>query len=439
MDRLKFFLMNLLFRPVYEEGDILVCYASQTGTAKNLAEQAGNIIRSQGMTASVSSLADLKPTDLERFKQVLMLVSTCGEGEIPDNGVAFYDQLQQLPTLNARVALFALGDKAYAKFCEAGHLFHKELINQGASFEEDLVLVDGNPVEPMQVWLQDKLSINSAAATIEETSKELTLELVERKQLGKECGETGEGNIAYRLLFKIHEETAFQYQAGDLLGLIPPGDNRERLYSISSGPSVRENHVELCVGLLSYQQDGQTVYGACSRYLTSDLEPGTQLKAQWKAGGGLTLPATEDPMIMVATGAGIAPMMCLLQERLHRKHTGENWLLFGNRKSSADFYYQDELEAMLEQGQLTHLETAFSRDSEAKVYVQDVLGQQRERLAEWLLDRNAKLYVCGRKDLRDAILGQARQALAERGLSSEDITLKLEAMERDQQICFELF
>ena len=436
MNRLKYFLMNLIFSPVYDDGDILICYASQTGTGANLAEQSGKIIREQGKTVSVRSLANLQPSDLERFKQVLMIVSTCGEGEIPDDGIEFYEQLKDFPTLGTPVSLLALGDKSYQYFCTAGCLFQDELVRLGASTVETPVMVDGNPVEPWQGWLQEQLDVQIDSSDIAQTEQVLTLELIDSKPLHQN---TEAGNLAYRLSFRIITDEPFRYEAGDLLGIVPPEDTRERLYSIASGPSLKDNHIELCVGVLSYEKEGETVYGQCSRYLTADLKPGDRLQATWKSGGGLTLPESEAPLIMIATGAGIAPMMCLLQERVKQRHTGDNWLLFGNRKASGDYYYQDDLEEMQGKGYIQHLETAFSRDTDKKVYVQNVLGENSGRLADWLMNRDARLYVCGRKDLRESVLDIVQQSIANVSDNAMQAEEQVNKKIQDKKICFELF
>ena len=440
MNRLQYFLMNLVFSPVYDSTDTPVCYASQTGTAANLAKQSGETIQGQGKTVTVSSLSQLQPADLDRYQQVLMIVSTCGEGEIPDDGLAFYDQLQTHPALKTSVALLALGDKSYKHFCTAGQLFHDELLRMGAAVDEQPVLVDGNPLTVWQQWLNEQLDEAVDSSDLQETEKELTMNLLENRPLHQALNkESCEGNQAHRLVFKIDEEEAFQYQVGDLIGITPPGDNRERLYSIASGPSVKENQVELCVGLLSYEKDGNTQFGQCSQYLIQSLQAGETIKARWKAGGGLALPKPDQPLIMVATGAGIAPMMCLMQERICQQHPANNWLLFGNRKASEDFYYRQELEAMLGSGELKHLDTAFSRDTDKKVYIQDVLEQHQDRLAQWLLEDNACLYVCGRTDLKPAVMSVVEQALTIKLPDPQAVDKKLEELQSNGQVVFELF
>ncbi|TKA41035.1 hypothetical protein B0A49_13793, partial [Cryomyces minteri] len=77
---------------------------------------------------------------------------------------------------------------------------------------------------------------------------------------------------------------------------------------------------------------------------------------------------------------------------------GPTLLFFGCRHPDEDYLYRDELAAL--QAVLAdelHIVTAFSRLGEAapKVYVQDRVAQQAERVAQLLGEHNANLYVCG--------------------------------------------
>jgi sulfite reductase (NADPH) flavoprotein alpha-component len=100
------------------------------------------------------------------------------------------------------------------------------------------------------------------------------------------------------------------------------------------------------------------------------------------------------PIIMVGPGTGIAPFRAFLQERQFRKATGKNWLLFGDRNAATDYIYQDEIEAMQKEGILTHLDLAFSRDQEEKIYVQDRMREKGSEMFAWL-EQGGSFFVCG--------------------------------------------
>ena len=74
--------------------------------------------------------------------------------------------------------------------------------------------------------------------------------------------------------------------------------------------------------------------------------------------------------------------------------SGKNWLFFGDQHAASDFLYRDELEEMKADGLLTRLDTAFSRDQAAKVYVQHRMLENSRELFAWL-EEGACFYVCG--------------------------------------------
>jgi len=86
------------------------------------------------------------------------------------------------------------------------------------------------------------------------------------------------------------------------------------------------------------------------------------------------------PMIMVGPGTGIAPFRAFLQERQYRNAPGKNWLFFGDRNAATDYIYRDELEGFQQSGLLSRLDLAFSRDQDAKIYVQDRMREQGAEL-----------------------------------------------------------
>ncbi|MBU5868856.1 NADPH-dependent assimilatory sulfite reductase flavoprotein subunit, partial [Vibrio cholerae O1] len=76
-------------------------------------------------------------------------------------------------------------------------------------------------------------------------------------------------------------------------------------------------------------------------------------------------PMKQDiPVIMIGPGTGIAPFRAYLQEREELGMTGKTWLFFGDQHRSSDFLYEEEIEEWLENGNLTRVDLAFSRDQE---------------------------------------------------------------------------
>ena len=97
---------------------------------------------------------------------------------------------------------------------------------------------------------------------------------------------------------------------------------------------------------------------------------------------------------MIGPGTGVAPFRGFLHERRAVGAKGRNWLFFGGRSATSDYLYREELEAMRADGHLTRLDTAFSRDQEHKIYVQNRMLEQAPLFWSWLQD-GASVYVCG--------------------------------------------
>jgi len=134
------------------------------------------------------------------------------------------------------------------------------------------------------------------------------------------------------------------------------------------------------------------------------------------------LPDGDKPIIMVGPGTGIAPFRAFLQDRKATKSAGKSWLFFGDQKSDSDFLYREELNDYLEQGVLTRLDTAFSRDQAEKLYVQHRMLQNAAELWKWLQE-GAHFYVCGdAKRMASDVDKALRQVVSEAGGLSPEAT-----------------
>ncbi|WP_377270643.1 molybdopterin-dependent oxidoreductase [Peterkaempfera sp. SMS 1(5)a] len=168
-----------------------------------------------------------------------------------------------------------------------------------------------------------------------------------------------------------------------------------RLYSISSSPLADPRLVSLTVSVVRWEnRRGRPRRGVCSTHL-ADAEPGSPMQVFVQRAPHFRPPADPTtPMVMVGAGTGVAPFVGFLAERRARGHRGPNWLFFGEQRRATDFYYREELSALHSEGTLTRLDTAFSRDQRAKVYVQDRMREQGPALWSWL-QAGAHFYVCG--------------------------------------------
>ncbi len=168
-----------------------------------------------------------------------------------------------------------------------------------------------------------------------------------------------------------------------------------RLYSIASSPKAHPGEVHLTVGVVRYHTHGRERKGVCSTYLADRISKGSKAEVFVTINKKFKLPVNkETPIIMVGPGTGIAPFRAFIEERKATGATGKNWLFFGNQNYSIDFLYQSEWENFLNEGILTKLDVAFSRDQKEKIYVQNRMLDNSRELYNWL-EQGAYFYVCG--------------------------------------------
>lgn len=204
---------------------------------------------------------------------------------------------------------------------------------------------------------------------------------VENKEALKEYLES---TSLLTLLIENRPTLTAEQLASLLLPLMP------RYYSIASSMHHVKDEAHLTVSAV----------GVASDYLCKHVElfDSTIKIAHHKSSHfGLSKESRDKPIIMIGPGTGIAPFRGFLQERVALAASPENWLFFGERSSAHDFYYREYLEELQSSG-LLKLETAFSRDTSEKVYVQDKLYENKKELWHWLDKKGAYLFVCGDKN-----------------------------------------
>jgi sulfite reductase (NADPH) flavoprotein alpha-component len=180
---------------------------------------------------------------------------------------------------------------------------------------------------------------------------------------------------------------------GELAAMLPK--LTPRLYSISSSPIAHMGQVHTTVAVVRYSSHNRERGGVCSTLFADRSALSDRLPIYIQPNKKFKLPQDSDaPIIMIGPGTGIAPFRGFLHERRALGARGRNWLFFGERSAATDYLYREELEAMRADGHLTRLDTAFSRDQEDKVYVQDKMLQQAPLFWSWL-QAGASVYVCG--------------------------------------------
>ena len=179
-----------------------------------------------------------------------------------------------------------------------------------------------------------------------------------------------------------------------------------RYYTISSSSTVYPTTIHITLAVLETEkkvgagagEGGGVFRGLCSGYLAG-LKNGDMVRAFVRESTFRLPKQLGRPVIMFGPGTGIAPMRAILQERSHGRKNGvehgQSILYFGCKNRTMDYIYRDELEMLRDEGTLTELHLAFSREQKHKVYVQNLLAQRASETWRLIHDDMASIFVCG--------------------------------------------
>jgi sulfite reductase (NADPH) flavoprotein alpha-component len=198
--------------------------------------------------------------------------------------------------------------------------------------------------------------------------------------------------IAGRQVIDLLEAFPVGLSASQLKSMLRP--LAARAYSIASARREFEDEAHLLVAAVRYESHGRARAGVASSFVIDRLKKGGLVKVKLRPNKHFRLPEPDTDIIMVGPGTGVAPFRAFVQERRALGAPGRNWLFFGDRQFTHDFLYQLEWQDALNEGALTRIDLAFSRDTPEKVYVQHRIWERRRDVIDWL-DGGARFYVCG--------------------------------------------
>lgn len=223
--------------------EVTILYGTQTGNAKGLAKKTGKTLEEHGFQVTVSSMSDFKFNQLKKIQYLLIIVSTHGEGDPPDQAVLFHEFLhsRRAPKLDGmKYSVLALGDSSYEHFCQTGKEIDAKLKELGAAPLYPRVDCDLDYDEPAAEWMQgvleslrqaegaageSKAAFQAAAAwqTAVEPAYSRTnpfhAEVLENLNLN------GRGSIKEtRHLELLLEGSGLVFEPGDSIGIIPKND-----------------------------------------------------------------------------------------------------------------------------------------------------------------------------------------------------------------------
>jgi len=188
---------------------------------------------------------------------------------------------------------------------------------------------------------------------------------------------------------------------GHLIDYVP--DIKPRLYSIASSPRMRgeDKECHLCIIKNEWTAtSGRNRIGLCTRWLSElNVDGGAMNLPGFVHASAVVMPSSHEvPMVMVGLGTGIAPMRCFIEERVMASRAGEKcgeMALFFGARNRQEYSYEEEFNKYHEEGPLTHIFTALSREQKEKIYVTHRLAQNMPLIYDLIHEKSGNLYLCG--------------------------------------------
>jgi len=106
-----------------------ILYATQTGNAEEVAKDLSKKATTQGFIVNLNEMNYHNINSFHQLRNVAIITSTYGEGEVPEMGIEFWNELKssKVKISKIRYGLIALGDRSHEKFCGAGRAISKKL------------------------------------------------------------------------------------------------------------------------------------------------------------------------------------------------------------------------------------------------------------------------------------------------------------------------
>jgi NAD(P)H-flavin reductase len=267
--------------------------------------------------------------------------------------------------------------------------------------------LDNSPPVSAQVGLKDTLQKqNYFLACICHPEQDMTVALPNQQGVSIEASVIKKQLLTPDIVHLVLEyQTPFNFFAGQFVNLKRP-DGLTRSYSIANIPH-HENILEFHIRRLPNGQFSGWVY--------DELELGTQLTLSEAQGSCHYLPGrAEQPLMLVGTGSGLAPLYGIIADALAQEHSGPIHLYHGSRDLNG-LYFIDQMRKLAEEFDNFYYTPCLSGEGIESDHVRgrahDIALSSIETLSGW------RVFLCGHPDM----VNQTKRMAFMKGASMADI------------------
>jgi len=140
-----------------KEEKLVVLYGTETGNSELISMDICKAAEALGIEAVNFGMEEINSEQLHSFSRLLIVCSTWGDGEQPDNAMDLFEYTEQLGAnelTNTHYSVLALGDTAFDLFCEAGKEWDRVLEEKGANRISERIDCDVDYEDDVEEWIE---------------------------------------------------------------------------------------------------------------------------------------------------------------------------------------------------------------------------------------------------------------------------------------------
>lgn len=370
------------------ESDHIILVGTEGGTTLLFAKALHEQLLKTGQKSYLGMMNDYG--SFAKMEQLIIITATYGQGEAPASASKF----KQLATTYQQKQPFTFsvvgfGSTSYPNFCQFAYEAHELLKAQKCAQALDKVFtVNNQSFEAFSNWTHSWAKSRGMTLHLEKPKTTMAKNhisdfvVVDRVDLEKED----------TFLLTLKNLNGAKVASGDLLSVTPEEDGRERLYSIG-----RLKNNTLAISVKKHPN------GICSNRL-GQLDKGEILTAGVVNNRHFHLPKDSKEAVLIATGTGIGPFLGMIVSNTPKRKLHLYW---GGRAPESLNLYKPYIDEALAQKKLHHFMPAYSRVGNDKTYVQHLVKEDGNKIAE-LLNKGGYVMICGSIAMQREVMNELK-------------------------------
>jgi len=366
-----------------DEAEYIILVGSENGSTRSFGKLLQKALLDLDQKVWLGELNQYRA--FQGMQHLVVLTSTYGMGDPPTNAARFMELLQKhrLPR-STQFSVVGFGSLSYPDFCQFALDADAGLRRQSTGRAVlDPFLIHNQSYTSFKTWAEDWSNQLGLGLQLPAQREKKTLKSHPLRVLDKRVRYDGHSDT-----FLLRLKTDFDdFQSGDLLGIIPPGSDLERWYSVA-----RVGRGELVLSIRRHER------GRCSNYLYA-LTTAEVIKGSFRRNPDFHFPAKANSVTLIANGTGIAPYLGMWKQ----PYDGELHLYWGGRAQQSYALYASEIEQARNDLALQSCSVALSRSGSQPTYVQDLLRRDATCIVR-RLEQGGALMICGSIAMQQAVL-----------------------------------